>query len=168
MSKSKKKKNLKQEITSRLRAVLGENATRQLLEEFAPDLLEQLKKGDSVPKIADLLARKIIRFGIDPKKPNQWAVELICDRLEGKAAQGEPVKDTGRILEGQLDAITVQHLNALAAEQTRSRREAEPAVKDETPGHVPSPMEMLENGTFNTEEDIRQLDMAENATQPSR
>jgi hypothetical protein len=102
-------------LSSVLRRLLGERATIELIEECDPEFLKAAKAGMAMPTLAEMLVKKLVRLALDPKKPNQWAFELIYDRLEGKAVQGAPPSDSGRKVNDQLDAVTTEHLNSLAS-----------------------------------------------------
>ena len=80
------------------------------MKEVAPELLEQLKAGMAVPTIADLLVQKIVRLALDKKKSNQWAVELVMDRIEGKAVKGQPMREDGRLIEERLGCTAEHHV----------------------------------------------------------
>ena len=115
-----------------IKKMLGERASMELLKEVAPDIIPELKNGTPVPVVAELLVNKVVRLALDPKKSNQWAVELIFDRVEGKAVQGRPIREDGRVLEDRLDEVTATHLNSIAAKfakqaasELSSRGEAE-------------------------------------------
>lgn len=107
---------LRVKIAETLKRVLGEHATYELVKEVAPELLEELAVGKIAPSVADLLVRKVVRLALDKEKSNQWAVELIFDRVEGKSVAGQPIREDGRIVEDRLDDLTREHLNSIAAQ----------------------------------------------------
>ena len=117
-------KELKAALSSRLKSVLGESATLELLREVDPSLAAGLKAGTPMPTLADLVVRKVTRLAMDPNASNQWAVEMVWDRIEGKAVQGEIPTDSGRQIEERLDTISRDHLNAIAADIARARESA--------------------------------------------
>lgn len=134
------KKPGKVKLTELLRDMLGERATKELLEVVDPDFLKELKKGKSIPTVADLLVKKIVRYALDPSKAYQWAVEMIWNYNEGKPAMGSPVTDDGREFDEQMDDLTREHLNSMAAQFSKSAAEqllteaAEPSGKDDGGG----------------------------------
>lgn len=103
-------------LSDALREMLGQKASVQLVKEVAPELMNQLTAGKSLPTIAELLVKKVVGMALDPKRQCQWAVELIFDRMEGKAVQGAAVREDARITEEKLDDLTAEHLNSIAAE----------------------------------------------------
>jgi uncharacterized membrane-anchored protein YjiN (DUF445 family) len=111
-----KEPTLRTKVTEMLKRMLGERATYELVSEVAPELLAELTANKNVPTVADLLIRKVIRLALDKDKGNQWAVELIFDRVEGKSVAGEPVRQDSRVVEDRLDDITREHLNSIAAQ----------------------------------------------------
>lgn len=108
-------KQEKVDLTAALRRLLGERASAKLLKECDPDLLAQLTAGAQAPTVGDLLVKKVLKLALDPDKSNQWAVELVYERMEGKPAPGLAIKADGRKIEERLDDITTEHLNSLAA-----------------------------------------------------
>jgi hypothetical protein len=128
-------------LTDNLRELLGKQATKKLLQEVAPEVLAGLSAGSKLPTLAALIAKKVVQLALDPKRDNQWAVELIWDRVEGKAVQGAPVSDGGRRIHEHLDSITRDHLNALTGAIARSAKaaEAERRAGAETASGPPGP-----------------------------
>ncbi|WP_411053147.1 hypothetical protein, partial [Tritonibacter sp. SIMBA_163] len=56
----------------------------------------------------------VLKFAVAPGRANQWAVELVFDRVDGKAIQ-QAAGDGRDVIEDRLDDISRQHLNDLAA-----------------------------------------------------
>jgi hypothetical protein len=106
---------LKIKLAETLKELLGQIASAKLLAEVDPELLKELTAGKTAPTIAELVVKKVIRLALDPKTQCQWAIELIFERVEGKAVQGSPLREDGRMIEDRLDDITREHLNSLAA-----------------------------------------------------
>jgi len=132
----KETEQLKHALVARLKKVLGENATKQLVESCQPELLKRLKPGQTMPTVAELLVDKIVTFALDKTKANQWAVDLVFSYIEGRPVQGLPKRDDGKHVEEQLDDITKQHLNILAASITGNARKEPASIEsqDRTPG----------------------------------
>lgn len=129
------KKKLTKRLTSIIKDMLGERASISLIKEIDPELLKELQSGKPAPLVAELLAKKVIKLALDPKKSNQWAVELIFDRLEGRAAQGAPMREDGRNIERRLDDLSTEHLNSVAADFAKATRErAAEKTADEADG----------------------------------
>lgn len=142
-----KKENLKRKLTQLMKEMLGKNATAELMREIAPEMLAELRPDDTVPTIAQLLVGKIVRLALDPKKSNQWAVEIIWDRVEGRAIQGEPPRDDGRAHEEKLRDIDRAHLNAIAAQFTADEpgRLAGAEAEDEPAGPAQKLLDLSKN-----------------------
>jgi hypothetical protein len=119
MAESKKKETKRARLNVLLKDLLGQRATVKLLKEVEPDLLREMSAGAKAPTMAELLVKKVVKLALDPEKPNQWAVELIFDRVEGKPVGGAPPTDDGRQIEERLDDVTTQHLNAIASQFSR-------------------------------------------------
>ncbi len=148
-------KSDKARLTEIIKQMLGERVTIKLLEEIDPELLKELQAGKAVPTVADMLAKKVIRLALDPQKSNQWAVELIFDRLEGKAPKGTPMREDGRVIEERLDAITTEHLNSLAAQfarQTTVEFGSGSEIEDTTSGPASKLLDLQQDRTVSAEE----------------
>lgn len=131
-----KKDGLRHALVARLKKVLGETATKELLQACQPKQLEKLKPGQDFPMVAELLVDKIVIFALDTSAANQWAVELVWSYIEGRPVQGLPKRDDGRHIEEHLNDITRQHINSLAAtiDGNRPAVPAAPEAEDRTPG----------------------------------
>lgn len=142
-----KKENLRRKLTHLMKEMLGKNATAELMKEVAPEMLEQLRPNDTLPTIADLLVGKIVKLALDPKKSNQWAVEIIYDRVEGRAIQGEPPREDGRVHEERLRDIGRTQLNAIAAQFTQDEpgRLGGAEAKDEPAGPARKLLDLSKN-----------------------
>jgi hypothetical protein len=128
---------LRAKLVDTMKVMLGERATVKLLNEIDPGLIASIRAGTPVPTLAELLVDKVIKLALDPKRANQWAVELIFDRVEGKSVKGQAIREDGRQIEERLDEITTEHLNSLAAQFAKN----EPGelverrnIEDRTPG----------------------------------
>lgn len=111
-------------LTETIRSLLGHPVPPELLQELEPELFKKLSAGMRCPTGIDLLAKKLVRLALDPKKSNQWAINMIYERLEGKAAQGEPVSDEGRQISERLNELTTAKLNSLAARFASDKRQS--------------------------------------------
>lgn len=118
---SKKTKSLKHELAARLKAALGAIATKKLVEEVAPELLDKLKPGDDMPAVAELLVDKIVKLAIERDKANQWAVELVWNYIEGRPVPGTAKREDSRLIDERLDQTTAAHLNGIAAAVSRRK-----------------------------------------------
>ncbi|MCC7147127.1 MAG: hypothetical protein IT443_11835 [Phycisphaeraceae bacterium] len=136
------KANLTRRKLSQLLAdALGQKASSELLSQ-CPDLLKQIQAGQEIPTIAELLVAKVVQLALDPAKQNQWAVEMIFDRVEGKPVAGIAPDDQGRPIEDRLDDITGQYINELADRFVRAKRSEEAAEtrdRDQRPAPVAEP-----------------------------
>lgn len=135
----KKKANDNRRLSDILKGMLGKKATAELLREVDPDLLTRLRAGMETPTVAELVAKKIIRLAMDPKKSNQWAVELILDRMEGRSPKAPPLREDAGVTEEKLDALTAEHLNSIASSFARDSAagndgKAEPPAEETTDG----------------------------------
>lgn len=157
---SKKNKSPKMQLSEKLREMINRAVPIRMLQEVAPELIDELQAGMPVPLVADLIVDKLIKLAIDPKRPNQWALELIWERMEGKAAQGQPPDDQGRLLEERLDDITTQHLNAIATQYAKSHRDGQPAVKEQPLGPDTGNLDLLEDGIDSSQEAGSELGVA--------
>lgn len=156
-------KSDRQMLSGILKKMLGERASSELLKQCDPELAKQLTPGMELPTVADLVAKKIIKLALDPEKAYQWAVEILFDRMEGKAAQGVPIKADSRVLENKLNDITTQHLNSIAVEfakesagQLADQRE----VTDESDGPAAKLLDLSNDGAGDPEEPPREPVMA--------
>ena len=105
------------------------------------EVLTEIGAGTPAPKVAELLAKKIVSLALDSKKTNQWAIEMLLDRTEGKSVQGKPKTDDGRQIEEKLSDISIKHLNQIAG-TTEAARPAGPA-KQEAKGTKARPVSRL-------------------------
>jgi hypothetical protein len=105
---------LKQLLSKHLTAMVGDKIAPEELMEVDPEVYQTCLATGDWPGIGELLVRKILRLALSSEKANQWAVELVFDRLEGRAGTAAPPVDTGRVIEDRLDGVTTDHLNSLA------------------------------------------------------
>lgn len=131
---------LKVKLTEHIKSLLGQRATGELLKEVDPALLAEMQADAEMPTLAALVAKKVIRLALDPQKSHQWAVELIMDRTEGRAVQGAPPKEDGRIIQEKLDNLTREHINSLTtkfaevtAASVKEFEESQPSDDDAGP-----------------------------------
>lgn len=152
-----RKKSLRADLNAKLKAALGHTATVELLKVVNPKLLEQLRAGVQMPRVADLLVDKIIKLALDPAKANQWAVELVWDRSEGRAVAGQAPENDGRKIEDRLNVISKEHLNAIATQfSTEKWQKAEEenrnqATADPAPGLPPGLLDLPSHGAGSTQ-----------------
>lgn len=106
---------LKEKPSDAIKRILGERVSVEFLQLY-PDMVDAMADGEPAPTWNDLITRKVVAAAADPKKVNQWAIEMIFERVEGRAVQAEPASDGGRAIEERLDDITQRHLNDLAAQ----------------------------------------------------
>lgn len=141
-------KSAKARLSEHIRHLLSGHASPRLLEKVAPELLQELKPGMKMPQVSELLAQKVLDLALDPCKANQWAVEMVFDRSEGRSVQGIPLREDGRVTEDKLNEYTTHHLNALANKFTaRSEGENEDyqASEDPTTGRVAQDLDLPSN-----------------------
>jgi len=148
MSRTKGAKNRpkpeswKGRLTNTLKQLLGQKADAETLQAWIDkdeEIRDAMAAGHATPMLIDLLARKIVQLATNPNEKNQWAVELVFDRVEGKPIQGTPPDDGGRRIEDRLDELTKHNLNQIAKphltatpvvhERTAEERAAGPARK---------------------------------------
>lgn len=109
------KPDLRAQLSERIRSLLGSPATVDMLDGWT-EILENMAAGEPAPLVADMIAMKVVKLAIDPKKQNQWAIATILDRTEGKAGQGAPPDTSGRRFKEKMDDVTTHHLNTLAGQ----------------------------------------------------
>ena len=71
---------------------------------------------------AELIARKVMEKAIQTGE--QWAVQFVAERAEGKAVAAEKIIEEDRSTEEKLTDVTLQHLNALAKTITSGQQQA--------------------------------------------
>ena len=142
---AKRRKESESQLNARLEAMLGQFATRKLIEE-SNFSLEELEPNAPAPKIADLIVHEVVKLAL---KGKEWAIQLVYDRVEGKAPQGQPVKEDGRILEDRLDAVAKSHLNSFS-EAVIQHQESEPENEPYRPPPAPS-VDLPEDGAGDSE-----------------
>jgi hypothetical protein len=125
-----------------LKRILGERVSVEFLQLY-PEMVDAMAEGEPAPTWNDLITRKIVAAAADPKKTNQWAIEMILERVEGRAVQGEPASDGGRAIEERLDDITQRHLNDLAAQFVESGGLASSAASGEPAAAADGPASKL-------------------------
>lgn len=149
-------KKLRQKLSDLIRQMLGERASIKLLKEIDEDLVKELAAGKTVPTIAELLTQKIIKHALDPKEKNQWAIELILDRVEGKPGLGVAARPEDRVIEEQLDAITTEHLNAIASKYAKRKASDELAgptgIEDTAAGPAARLLDLSKDGPAGAQE----------------
>ncbi len=140
----KNKDDLRHALVARLKKVLGEKATKELVSACQPKQLDKLKPGQDFPTVAELLIDKILVFALDAQHANQWAVELVWSYIEGRPVQGLPKRDDGRHIEEHLNDITREHFNSIAATIDENRPTIPPApdTEDRTPGPASKLMDL--------------------------
>jgi len=161
------KKSARARLSEHIRHLLGSNATVKLLRVVAPEVLDELKPGMKMPQVSELLAEKVVQLALDPSKSNQWAVEMVFDRSEGRVVQGIPLREDGRVTEDRLNEYTTHHLNALAASFTtrsESEDEANPPHEDPTTGRDPALLDLPSNRVSGTQADNGEPAVAPDAT----
>ena len=160
--------NNKVRLANTLKSMLGERASMEMLKECAPELLKALGPGKNVPTVAELLAQKVIALALDPKKSNQWAVELIFDRVEGKAVKGAEVMEAYRDVEDKLDELTTEHLNSIAAKFAKNAPAelggGEYKAEDRAAGSANKLLDMSKNRTRRSERPSSQPGVAAQLT----
>lgn len=155
----KKSAPLGPKLNERLSAYLGQQATRKLIEEIDPKLLDQMKAGDSLPKIADLIVHEVVKMALRGK---EWAIQLVYDRMEGKTPVGNQARDDGRGLEDKLDGITTAHLNAYSESIIKERRSPDPeAEKEADRRSAADGMDMPADPAGDTQDNKRELVVAQ-------
>ena len=158
----KKKKELR--ISDHIRAILEEQATVELLEQVAPELLASTAKKD-FPTLSRLLADKIVIAAIDKKKSNEWAVQMVVERLEGKAVQGEKINDTDDAVEEQLTRAGTEHINHIAAQLNITADSDEPGAAEGVPDRLSAAkdLDLPADGDHRAEGDDGKPDVAARA-----
>lgn len=109
-------KTAKQKLGDHLKQLIGQPAPVEMLDGWQ-DIINEMAEGRQAPQIAELIAMKVLKAAVDPNRPNQWAVELVFDRVDGKAIQQTAGEGRDEI-EERLNDISRQHLNDLAALST--------------------------------------------------
>lgn len=134
------KKTARQKLGDYLKSMIGQPAPVEMLDGWQ-DIINEMAEGKSAPLIAELIAMKVLKAAVDPSRPNQWAVELVFDRVDGKAIQQN--SGEGRdVIEERLDDISRQHLNDLAALSTADAA-AGPEAEDGADRPVANPLSGL-------------------------
>ena len=110
------KRTAKQRLGDHLKQMIGQPAPVDMLDGWQ-DIINEMAEGRQAPQIAELIAMKVLKAAVDPNRPNQWAVELVFDRVDGKAIQQTAGEGRDEI-EERLNDISRQHLNDLAALST--------------------------------------------------
>lgn len=105
------------QLSEAIRRLLGQKPDEEFMAETDESTISSIRDGQDV-RVYDLIAKKICMWAADPKKANQWAVEMVMDRMEGKPGRGAPPKEDGRELDDKLDEITVEKLNQIAASES--------------------------------------------------
>ena len=152
MTKKKKSDKLTAKLSEIMKEAVGKKASTGLLQEleFDPEELRKITSGKlPVPTIAQLIVQKIIRMALTPTRSNQWCVEMVWERTEGKAPSSPALTDDGRGTEERLNDITTSHLNALAEDSIAAAAEAH---TEELPSRLAeAQLEMSEDGTPDTQ-----------------
>ncbi len=140
MAKARAEIEWHKHLVDMLRKALGERVAVELLDGY-PELVNRLAEGMAAPQVAEVLTAKLVRLALDPAKANRWVVEMIYAYVAGKPAQTTDDSDQGRHIEGRLDDITTEHLNALAQQFKAKGGGLEPVkVADETDRSLANPL----------------------------
>ena len=122
----------KRQMSENLKAMLGQKSPP--LQKFMDrDMVAEIASGDPGPDFAQLIAKKVVELAAHRAKENRWAVELIFDRLEGKAAQTVINDDSSRQINERLDTYTIQHLNDMAKKLVSNTTEDDEPVPADIP-----------------------------------
>ncbi len=132
-------KRIKKRISDALKELVGSPAPVEMLDAY-PELVEQMAEGEPAPTIGRVIALKVLRYAMDGTRPNQWAVELVFDRVEGKAIQ-QQAGDGREHIEERLDDISRKHLDDLAAVAATSARASQ--AEGSPDGRVANPLDAL-------------------------
>jgi hypothetical protein len=124
-------KTAKQKLGDYLKQMIGKPAPVDMLDGWQ-DIINEMAEGKQAPAIAELIAMKVLKAAVDPNRPNQWAVELVFDRVDGKAIQ-QASGESRDVIEERLDDISRQHLNDLAALSTATSGSAEAEAEADRP-----------------------------------
>ena len=165
------KKSPKTRLSEHIRHLLSGYATPEIMREVAPELLSKLKPGMSMPLLSELLAQKVISLALDKDRPNQWAIEMVFDRSEGKSVQGIPLREDGRVTEGKLDEYTIHHLNAISAgfaAGIEGDQEVSQTPADGALGSTPGKLDLSSNRVGCSEGDNDKPEVAESPSRPSQ
>ncbi len=112
---NKKVTNWRKHMIDLLKDQLGRPVSVELLEESYPEIVNAMASGQPAPQVAQVLAAKIIKLAIKGDEKNQWAIEMIYDRVVGKPKQSPVDAGGGRqFADEKLDDVTTEHLNVLA------------------------------------------------------
>lgn len=131
----------KRELTKLLKKKLGDRIPVELLTDLGyKELVDEMADGVPSPTFAEVLAQKIMRLAIDPKKSNQWAAELIFDRIEGKAVQVQGQTDNGRNIRERLDDISSKHINEAIARHGKAKSDGGDKLEIESDRPVANPL----------------------------
>ena len=107
-------KTRSQKVSDVIKGLLKEKADDKLLQKVCPEIAGDYA-GLNPPTIAELLGQKIIVMALDHAKPNEWAVNMVLDRAEGKAVQGDKPNAADEIIEDKLTRASTQHINHISA-----------------------------------------------------
>lgn len=125
----------RRKLSEIIRETLGSLAPPSLLVDRA--IIDAMIEGAPAPRIADLLVNKVVKLALDPDKANQWAVELIFDRVEGKASPVMVSDQEGRQIDERIENVSVAHLNSLAKRFVETRGNL-PEGRGEDPENKPA------------------------------
>lgn len=128
----------REKLADLIRDYIGRPAPVEMLDGW-DEALQRMAEGEPAPKIAELIVMKVLKAASDPARSNQWAVELVFDRVDGKAIAASSGEGRDEI-EDRLDDLSRRHLDDLARLCVASSEAGAAQAEDGAAGQVANPL----------------------------